>query len=84
MATVIGKIVDENLARGMVINDETYRKMTQTGASAGKTDDKGRPVFVAHNWSHAENTPESIAAVRAELDALEKTEKEEKKAEEKK
>ena len=54
-------------ARGMLIDDETFRKKIKGGKNAGEP-------FVGHNWTHVPQTPEEIAQRRAKLD---KTDREE-------
>mgnify|MGYP001590684624 CR=1 FL=1 len=49
------------LARGMLVGDETYRKTIQTGPNAGKP-------FTAHNWVYIAQTSAEVAARRKAQD----------------
>lgn len=66
LAATIEELVDEktNPARGMRIKDETFSKIIQKGANAGKD-------FTGHRWEYVPQTAEQIAKQRAELDAAE-------------
>jgi hypothetical protein len=54
-------ISEQNPCRGMLLDDVTFRKEIQSGANAGKP-------FTGHNWARVDQTPEQVAARRAEID----------------
>lgn len=66
----IGEVVawavsETNPTRGMYLDDTTYRKEIISGANAGKP-------FTGHSWARVEQTPDEVAARRAEIDAKQK------------
>jgi hypothetical protein len=60
--STLGELISKaQPARGMRIDDETFRKKIKSGENAGKP-------FVGHNWSHVKMTSDEVAARRATLD----------------
>ena len=60
-AAIATLVSDKNPARGIRVNDTTYRKSIQKGPNAGK------PITL-NRWEPVAQTPDEIAARRKELD----------------
>ena len=67
-ATLGELISDAQPARGMQIDDETFRKFARSGKNS-EADSKGRPPMTMSRWTTVRQTAEEITAQRKTLDA---------------
>lgn len=63
MKEIAKYVGEDNAARGMLVEASTYRKVTKTGANAGK-----EGVYPRFSPATGENTAAQVKARRAELD----------------